>query len=50
MKVFIWFGRCIGFAAAATLLLAGRAVNSFGGDLNWQGHDELSVSNSILRC
>ena len=46
MKVFIWFGRCIGFAAAATLLLAGRAVNSFGGDLNWQGRDELSVSNS----
>jgi hypothetical protein len=36
----------MGLAAAATLLLAGSAVNSFGGDLNGQGHDELSVSNS----
>ena len=47
MKVCIcWFGRCMGLAAAATLLLAGSAVISFGGDLNGQGHDELSVSNS----
>jgi hypothetical protein len=46
MKVCIWFGRCMGFAAAATLLLAGSAVNLCGGDLNGHGRDELSVSNS----
>ena len=45
MKVCIWFGRCMGIAAAATRLLAAE-VNAFGGDVSGQGHDELSVSNS----